>query len=185
MNTQQSRIIWTIGHGNRTAEEFVQLLRDAGIECLVDVRSYPGSRKYPHFSRASLESALAAQDLKYVWAGEALGGFRKPQPGSRHVGLRSDGFRGYADYMESAAFKAGIVALIARVEKKRIAIMCAERLPWRCHRSLISDYLLTQGVTVMHLVAPGKTQAHKLNPVAKFSNGELVYDQPVQMQLKA
>jgi len=160
------------------------MLKETGVECLVDVRSYPGSHKYPHFSRASLETMLPSEQLTYIWSGEALGGFRKPKSGSSHVALRSDGFRGYADYMESTEFKSGIRAVVARAEKCRIAIMCAERLPWRCHRSLISDYLVTQGIAVIHLIAPGKTQAHKLNPAAKISNGELVYDQTVQMRLK-
>ena len=182
--TQQSLTIWTIGHGNRATCELMQMLKEAGVECLVDVRSYPGSRKHPHFARAGLESALPVQDLKYVWDGVALGGFRKPKSDSRHVGLRSDGFRGYADYMESTAFQSGIRALILRAQKSRTAIMCAERLPWRCHRSLISDYLVTQGVTVIHLIAPGKTQSHKLNPVANVSDGGLVYDQIAQMRFE-
>ena len=182
--TQQLPTIWTIGHGTRTGDEFVQMLREAGVQCLVDVRSYPGSRRNPQFSREELTASLSRHGIEYQWEGESLGGFRKPKADSKHVALRSEGFRGYADYMESASFKAGIFALIARAERGRTAIMCAESLPWRCHRSLISDYLVTQGVTVIHLVAPGKTQAYKLNPVAKLSNGELIYDQTVHMQLK-
>jgi uncharacterized protein (DUF488 family) len=176
--------LYTIGHGNRSAEELVQMLKEAGVKCLMDVRSYPGSRAYPHFSRTSLESTLPAQGLHYVWDGEALGGFRKPTANSRHEGLRSDGFRGYADYMETEGFKVGIRALIARAEKSRIAIMCAERLPWRCHRSLISDYLVTQGVSIMHLVAPGKKQEHSVNPIARTCHGELIYDKTTQMRLE-
>ena len=181
---KKSLTIWTIGHGTRDSDEFVQMLREAGVQCLVDVRSYPGSRRNPQFSREELTALLSRHGIEYQWEGESLGGFRKPQADSKHVALRSVGFRGYADYMESSSFKAGILALIARAEKNRIAIMCAESLPWRCHRSLISDYLVTQGVTVIHLVAPGKTQEHKLNPVAKLSNSKLVYDQIVQMRLK-
>jgi uncharacterized protein (DUF488 family) len=182
--TQQPLTIWTIGHGTRNGEEFVQMLQEGGIQCLVDVRSYPGSRRNPQFSREQLSALLSSHDIEYQREGESLGGFRKPQANSKHVALRSEGFRGYADYMESASFKAGILALIARAEKSRVVIMCAESVPWRCHRSLISDYLVMREVIVTHLVAPEKTLEHKLNPAAKVSNGELVYDQTVQMQLK-
>ncbi len=182
--TQQSLTIWTIGHGTRNGEEFVQMLQEAGIQCLVDVRSYPGSRRNPQFSREPLAALLANRGIQYQWEGEGLGGFRKPKADSKNIALRSNGFRGYADYMESEEFKKAIELLIEQAQETKIAYMCAERLPWQCHRSLISDYLVMQGVTVIHLVAPGKTQEHKLNPVAKLSNGELVYDQIVQMRLK-
>lgn len=176
--------LYTIGHGNRSAEALVQMLKKAGVKCLVDVRRYPGSRTYPHFSRISLESTLPDQGLHYVWDGEALGGFRKPKVNSRHAALCSDGFRGYADYMETEGFKARIRALIARAEKSTIAIMCAEHLPWRCHRSLISDYLITQSVSVMHLVAPGRKQEHSVNLIARTCQGELIYDKATQMRLE-
>ncbi|HYA21400.1 MAG TPA: DUF488 domain-containing protein [Burkholderiales bacterium] len=180
----QSFTIWTIGHGNRTASELVQMLDEAGVECLADVRSYPGSRRNPQFSREQLAALLSAHGIDYRWEGESLGGFRKPRADSKHVALRSRGFRGYADYMESAPFNAGVSALIKSAQKYRTAIMCAERLPWRCHRALISDYLVMQGISVTHLLTPGKVQKHKMNPAAKISNGGLVYDQMVQMRLR-
>ena len=182
--TKQLSTIWTIGHGTRNGDEFVQMLQEAGIQCLVDVRSYPGSRRNPQFSRDDLATLLSRHDIEYQWEGESLGGFRKSKADSKHVALKSESFRGYADYMESAAFKDGILALIAQAEKSRIAIMCAESLPWRCHRSLISDYLLTQRVTVIHLVAPGKKQEHSVNPVARTCQCELIYDKTTQMQLE-
>ena len=175
--------IWTIGHGNRSGDEFVQLLRQAGVECLVDVRSYPGSRRNPQFSREPLASLLANHGIQYKWEGEGLGGFRKPKADSKHVALKSEGFRGYADYMESAEFKQAIERLIEEAKQTKIACMCAERLPWQCHRYLISDYLVTQDVTVVHLIAPGKTQEHALNPIAHVQNHLLVYDAKTQFEL--
>ncbi len=178
---KKSLTIWTIGHGTRNSEEFVHMLQEAGIQCLVDVRSYPGSRRNPQFSREELTALLSKHGIVYQWEGESLGGFRKPKADSKHVALRNEGFRGYADYMESESFKAGIFALIARAEKSRIALMCAESLPWRCHRSLISDYLVMRGVKAVHLVAQGKTQEHALNPIARVRDGAmLVYDEKTQ-----
>lgn len=182
--TEQSLTIWTIGHGTRTGDEFVQMLQKAGVQCLVDVRSYPGSRRNPQFSRDPLASLLASQGIKYKWEGEGLGGFRKPKADSKNIALRSNGFRGYADYMESAEFKQAIELLINDAEQTKIAYMCAERLPWQCHRNLISDYLVMRGMHVVHLVALGKTQEHALNPVANIRKSMLIYDKAKQMQLE-
>ncbi|HWN29831.1 MAG TPA: DUF488 domain-containing protein [Burkholderiales bacterium] len=183
--TQQSLTIWTIGHGTRSGEEFVQMLQKAGVQCLVDVRSYPGSRRNPQFSREPLASLLASQGIKYKWEGEGLGGFRKARPDSKHIALRSEGFRGYADYMESAEFKQAIERLINDAEQTKIAYMCAERLPWQCHRNLISDYLVMRGMHVVHLVAQGKTQEHTLNPITRIQNDILFYDGKTQLNLEA
>ncbi len=182
--SKESLTIWTIGHGTRSGEEFVQMLQEIGIQCLVDVRSYPGSRRNPQFSREQLSALLSSHGIEYQWEGESLGGFRKPQADSKHVALRNEGFRGYADYMESASFKAGILALVARAEKNRVAIMCAESVPWCCHRSLISDYLVMRDVKAVHLVALGKTQEHALNTAARVREGAmLVYDKKPQPSL--
>jgi uncharacterized protein (DUF488 family) len=182
--TEQLSTIWTIGHGTRSGDELVQMLQKAGVQCLVDVRSYPVSRRNPQFSREQLVTLLSSQGIKYKWEGEGLGGFRKARLDSRHIALSNEGFRGYADYMELAEFKQAIELLINDAEQTKIAYMCTERLPWRCHRSLISDYLVTQGVTVMHLVAPGKTQEHAVNPVVVLREGELIYDKTAQMRLE-
>ncbi|MGH8750463.1 MAG: DUF488 family protein [Burkholderiales bacterium] len=176
--------LWTIGHGTRSGDELVRMLTEAGVECLMDVRSYPGSRRNPQFSREPLATLLTNHGIEYQWQGEGLGGFRRPKSNSKNIALRSEGFRGYADYMQSAQFKQAIEDLIQQAQQTRIACMCAERLPWQCHRNLISDYLVTQGIAIMHLVAPGQTRQHALNPVARFSGGELIYDRTTQMQLK-
>ena len=182
--TKQLSTIWTIGHGTRNGDEFVQMLQEAGIQCLVDVRSYPGSRRNPQFSRDDLATLLSRHDIEYQWEGESLGGFRKPRADSKHVALRSGGFRGYADYMESEEFKQSAELLIEQAQETKIAYMCAERLPWQCHRYLISDYLVMRGVHVVHLVALGKTQEHTLNPVANIRKGMLIYDKTKQMQFE-
>jgi len=182
--TQQSLTIWTIGHGTRSGDELVQMLQKAGVQCLVDVRSYPGSRRNPQFSREALASLLASQVIKYKWEGEGLGGFRKARLDSRHIALRNEGFRGYADYMESAEFKQAIELLINDAEQTKIAYMCAERLPWQCHRHLISDYLVMRGLHIIHLIALGHAQEHTLNPIARVQNDILIYDGKTQLNLE-
>ncbi|HVS26677.1 MAG TPA: DUF488 domain-containing protein [Burkholderiales bacterium] len=182
--SKESLTTWTIGHGTRSGDELVQMLQEADVQCLVDVRSYPGSRRNPQFSREQLASLLANHGIKYKWEGEGLGGFRKARPDSKHVALRSEGFRGYADYMESAEFKQAIEFLIEQAQQTKIAYMCAERLPWQCHRNLISDYLVMRGVKVIHLVAQGKTQEHMLNPITRIQNDILIYDGKTQLNLE-
>ena len=181
--SKKSLTIWTIGHGNRSGDEFVQLLRKVEVECLVDVRSYPGSRRNPQFSREQLDALLANHGVKYKWEGASLGGFRKPKADSKNISLRSEGFRGYADYMESAEFKQAIELFIEEAKQMKIAYMCAERLPWQCHRYLISDYLVMRGLRVTHLVALDNAQEHALNSIARVDHGMLVYDGKTQLGL--
>ena len=159
------------------------MLQEAGIQCLVDVRSYPGSRRNPQFSREELTALLSKHGIVYEWEGESLGGFRKPKADSKHVALRSEGFRGYADYMESAEFKKAAELLIEEAKQTKIAYMCAERLPWQCHRHLISDYLVMRGLRVTHLVALDNAQEHALNSIARVDHGMLVYDKKTQPDL--
>jgi uncharacterized protein (DUF488 family) len=175
--------VYTAGHGNRPIEEFIGLLQDAGIGCLVDVRAFPASRRHPHFARAALEQSLPAAGMRYVWEGQALGGRRKPAADSPHVALRHPAFRAYADHMAGAAFRAGMERLAGLGRSTRAAIVCAERLPWQCHRFLMSDYLVAQGNEVVHLINPGKRQAHRLNPVARLRDGLLIYDGETQKDL--
>lgn len=175
--------LYTIGHGNRPIEEFLALLREAAIERLVDVRAYPASRRHPQFSREALEKSLAAAGIGYVWEGKSLGGRRKPAPDSPHVALRSPGFRAYADYMDTGEFRAGLQRLLEQAGSGGTAIMCAERLPWECHRNLISDSLSVRGVRVLHLMAPGQSREHALNPVARVDGDRLVYDAGAQLGL--
>ena len=182
-NATGARAIWTIGHGNRSIEEFVSLLQEGTITYLVDVRAFPGSRRHPHFGRELLQASLAKNDIGYLWEGTALGGRRKPSADSHHSSLRNDSFRAYADHMEAEEFAQGIGLLLARAHNENVAVMCAERLPWQCHRYLISDYLVASGHQVTHIVNSGKTQQHSLNSIARVREGKLIYDGATQTAL--
>ena len=175
---------FTAGHGNRSIDEFVALLKESVIECLVDVRAYPASRRHPQFARAALERSLAEAGIRYEWEGKALGGRRRPAADSPHAALRSPAFRAYADHMASAEFRGGIERIEAAARSGRVAVMCAERLPWECHRFLISDYLVAGGATVVHLVNAGSSREHRLNSVARLRDGKLVYDGATQGRLE-
>ena len=159
--------VFTIGHSTRSLDEFLALLRENGIELLADIRRYPGSRRYPHFSSESL-----ARAFPYVHMPE-LGGRRKPSPDSPNRGWRNDQFRAYADHMATPEFKAAVDSLIARPE--RTVVMCAEAVPWRCHRNLLSDELVRRGIRVVHILGPGKTQPHDMNPMAVVRGDHLEY----------
>ena len=176
-------MIYTIGHGNRSLEEFIGLLGGAGIECLVDVRAFPASR-HPQFAREALERSLPAAGIRYVWEGAALGGRRKLARDSLHVALRNPSFRAYAGHMGTEEFREGVERLIALGRSARAAVMCAERLPWQCHRFLISDYLVAGGEKVAHLVNAGAFRDHRLNTVARLRDGKLAYDGETQVQLE-
>lgn len=175
--------IFTIGHGNRAIGEFVALLRGAAIEHLVDVRAYPASRRHPQFAREALESSLAGAGIRYDWEGESLGGRRKPERNSPHVALKNSGFRAYASHMETQAFREGLARVIEISRKGPVAIMCAERLPWQCHRHLIADSLVAGGARVLHLVNPGQISEHGLSPLARRDGQRLVYDAGEQLPL--
>ncbi|MBI3067374.1 MAG: DUF488 domain-containing protein [Betaproteobacteria bacterium] len=174
MNTHPA--IHTVGHGNRSGAEFLALLGDARIEALVDVRAYPGSRRHPQFAREALERSLAEAGVRYLWEGTALGGRRRPAQDSPHVALRNEGFRAYADHMMSQAFRQGLDRVLAIAGGGRTAIMCAERLPWQCHRWLIADYLVTHAVRVLHIIAPGEPREHVPARELRVVEGRLVYD---------
>ena len=175
--------LYTAGHGNRSIDEFIGLLQEAGVACLVDVRAFPASRRHPHFARAALEQSLPAAGIRYVWEGQALGGRRKPSAQSPHLALRHPAFRAYADHMMTAGFREAAERLLATARATPAAVVCAERLPWQCHRFLISDYLVAGGHEVVHLVNPGKRQPHRLNPVARPRDGGLVYNGDTQPEL--
>lgn len=176
-------MIWTVGHGSRTMEELLGLLAEAEVTCLVDVRAYPASRRHPQFNRDGLERSLAAAGLRYIWQGEALGGRRRPAPDSLHTALRNAGFRAYADHMLGGGFQRALEDLIRLAARERPAILCAERLPWRCHRFLIADALSARDIPVMHLVSPGKPHPHALSAAARVERGRLIYDAGVQQDL--
>lgn len=160
------------------------MLAEAGIQCLVDVRAFPASRRHPHFARAALEESLPKAGIRYVWEGGALGGRRKAATDSPHIALRNPSFRAYADHMATEEFREGIERLRALSRSAPAAVVCAERLPWQCHRFLIADYLVAGGDSVTHLVNPGSEQAHRLNPVARVREGRLMYDGETQALLK-
>lgn len=166
--------VWTIGHSTRSLAEFLGLLAANRIEALVDVRQFPGSRRYPHFNQRELSQSLAQAGVQYVSLPE-LGGRRKPRPDSHNIAWRNESFRGYADYMETLEFRAGIERLLAVARVKRTAIMCSEALWWRCHRALISDYIKAAGVTVEHILDSNKNETHPYTPVARVKDGKVSY----------
>ncbi|MFN2544119.1 MAG: DUF488 family protein [Actinomycetota bacterium] len=177
--------IFTVGHGTRSFDEFLDLLRAADIERLVDVRTFPGSRRHPHFGKDALAASLQRAGIAYEWMKD-LGGFRKTTPDSHHVAIRNAGFRGYADHMETEAFRATRERLIDSAAETRTAVMCAESVWWRCHRRMLSDSLTAAGCDVRHLMDGGKQDLHRLHPAARLEGGVLVYDvldQPQQSLL--
>ena len=177
-------MIWTIGHGNRPLGEFLSLLKEAGIECLVDVRAYPASRRHPQFARESLDKSLADAGVRYVWEGKALGGRRKLEKNSPHVALKNPGFRAYAGHMVTEDFQGALDRLVETGRGRRTAIMCAERLPWKCHRHLVADSLVARGAAVGHIIGANAMQQHALNPLARPQGDNLVYDAGEQRALK-
>jgi uncharacterized protein (DUF488 family) len=168
--------LYSIGHGDRPLHELIAMLRAAAVTTLVDVRAQPRSLRHPQYDEASLRAACEALGMVYHWAGRQLGGHRPGRSDSRHVALKDAGLRGYADYMDSAEFRKGAAALVKLASGACAAILCAERDPARCHRSLIADYLTLQGLRVVHLLAPETSCEHLLSPHARRESAELVYD---------
>lgn len=167
--------VFTIGHSTRGVHELIELLREHGVRTLVDVRRFPGSRRNPQFGQEALSAALAAAGVEYAHEPD-LGGYRKGREDSPNTAWRTRGFRAYADHMDSPEFREALTRLIGRAEARSTAIMCAEAVPWRCHRQLISDALTARGVEVRHILGPGRADAHELNPAARVrDDGGLVY----------
>ncbi len=169
--------IWTIGHSTRTIEELLALLQENRIEILVDVRHFPGSRRFPHFNKAELATTLNVAGIRYEHLVE-LGGRRKVRADSRNVAWRNASFRGYADYMETEAFREGVERLLKIARSGRTAIMCSEAVWWRCHRSMISDELKAEGVRVLHILGAGKIQEHPYTSAARVVEGRVSYEGP-------
>ncbi len=167
--------IWTIGHSTRSAPEFSEILLSHQIATLVDVRSFPGSRRYPQFNKAELEASLHDAGIQYLHNLQ-LGGRRRPSPHSKNTAWKNASFRAYADHMEGEEFKQGIEDLLKVSRTKRTAVMCAEALWWRCHRSLISDYLKARGVEVIHILDEKKTEEHPYTSAARLVEGQLSYE---------
>ena len=171
------KTIWTIGHSTHLLDEFVSLLKANGIEAAVDVRAFPGSRRWPWFNRESLQKSLPKAGIEYVWLGGPLGGRRKksPEP-SPNAALRNSSFRNYADYMLTPAFSEGVDQLIALASEKKTAFFCSELLWWRCHRSLISDDLVAvRRWKVLHILDDKPPKPHKPKPEARVARGRVTY----------
>ena len=171
---KSDKTIWTLGHSTRTIEEFLELLRIYGISHLIDVRRFPGSRKYPQYNKESLDSVLTEKGFWYTHM-EALGGRRKAEPDSKNEIWRHPSFRGYADYMESSKFKEAFKELERLASQKNCAIMCSEAVWWRCHRSMVSDQLKANGWEVIHIMGENQQQEHPYTKPAKVENGQLSY----------
>jgi uncharacterized protein (DUF488 family) len=164
----------TIGHSNRSFEVFAAILKAHGIARVADVRTLPRSRHNPHFNAEALQAALPKIGIAYVRL-PALGGLRHPRPDSRNTAWRNDRFRGYADYMETAPFEDGLDDLLALAGELPTAILCAEALWWRCHRSLIADALSSRGVAVVHLIDERRSDPHHLTRFARIEDGRVTY----------
>jgi uncharacterized protein (DUF488 family) len=167
--------VWTIGHSTRSIENFIELLKSFQITELVDVRTLPGSRRYPHFNKETLSQALHNANIEYFHF-PFLGGRRKPKPDSINTSWRNPSFRGYADYMLTAEFKSALSELENLATKGRLAYMCSESVWWKCHRSLISDSLKVKGWLVYHIMDAGKFQEHPYSSPARTLHGKLFYN---------
>jgi uncharacterized protein (DUF488 family) len=167
-------VVWTIGHSTRTLEEFESLLEAHQLERLVDVRTVPRSRHNPQFNKSTLPAALRRIGIKYLHL-PGLGGLRHAKPDSPNMGWRNTSFRGYADYMQTPEFVDSLDRLIELARKERVAIMCAEAVPWRCHRSLIADALVVRGIQAEEIVSRVRTTAHRITPFAKVRGRKITY----------
>lgn len=168
------RTVSTVGHSTRPFDELVGMLRAHGVAGVAEVRRFAGSRRLPHFNAEHLAVELPARGMTYL-ACPLLGGRRKPDPASANTGWRNESFRAYADYMQTPQFAEGLEVLIDRAHRTPLAMMCAEAVPWRCHRSLIADALIVRGWTVLDIMSPTKASVHKLTPVARVSGTRLTY----------
>lgn len=166
--------IFTLGHSTLPIERFIALLHIYGIGRLVDIRTMRGSRHNPQFNEIALSSALEAEHIEYVPL-QGLGGLRRARKDSPNTGWRNASFRGYADYMQSSEFQDALETLIQMSRQKRVAIMCAEAVPWRCHRSLVADALNVRHVPVFEILSPNSFRAHSLTPFAHVTGSQITY----------
>ena len=178
MASRGGRAVYTVGHSTRALDELIDLLRDAGVEALADVRRFPGSRRHPQFNRGSFEESCPERGIEYHWLGESLGGRRRevvPVAASPNRAWQVAAFRHYADAIPTPEFVAGMEELERIALRKATAFMCAERRWWQCHRRLLSDVMLVRGWTVVHLLERGKSSAHELTGWARVEEGVLTY----------
>lgn len=173
MNCDSPKTIHTIGHSTRAIEVFFELLRAHDIQLLIDVRRWPASKRHPHFNRAALAAALSIQGIDYLWRGD-LGGFRKPAPDSPNRAWQVGAFRAYADFMLTPDFAAIMDQLEPLAAQRRVALMCAEAVPWRCHRQLVADAFLIRGWTVQHIFDKD-CRPHALPPFAEVDGKRILY----------
>lgn len=174
MSCDERRAIHTIGHSTRTIEAFIELLNAHAIEMLIDVRRWPASRRFPHFNRERLAAGLEAEKIEYLWRGD-LGGFRKPEPNSVNDAWKVATFRAYADFMLTQEFATIMDEMEAIASTRRVALMCAEAVPWRCHRQLLADAFLVRGWSVRHIMDKG-LQRHELASFARAEGTHIYYD---------
>jgi uncharacterized protein (DUF488 family) len=171
--------VFTVGHSNLSFEQFASLLKEHEIRLVADIRRYPSSRKFPHFNRPVLSELLAAENIDYLWLG-SLGGRRHTEKDGKsiNVGIKSIGFRNYADYMATDEFRRAIDKLLKAAAQSSTAVMCAEKLYWKCHRRLLSDYLTSRHVKIIHILSPGETSEHKLTQDAVITETGVIYPLP-------
>jgi uncharacterized protein (DUF488 family) len=174
MNKPGTPTIYTIGHSTRSLADFLEMLQSFGIKTLADIRSLPGSRRFPQFDKENLRISLKEIGIQYIHLAD-LGGRRKVKKDSKNNRWKNDSFRGYADYMESEKFKNAITKLEHIALEQPTAYMCSEAVWWKCHRSMVSDYLKAKGWTVLHIMATGKIQEHRYTALAKVVDGEVFY----------
>jgi len=167
-------VVLTVGHSTRSRDEFIHLLKAHSVTRLIDVRTVPRSRHNPQFNRDTFPDALKTAGIRYTHVA-GLGGFRRASPESPNLGWRNASFRGYADYMQTAEFAQNLESLLKLARKERVALMCAEAVPWRCHRSLIADALVVRGIRVEEIISGTRCQAHALTPFARAVGTAITY----------
>jgi len=170
----ESKVVFTIGHSTRTLEEFVELLGVYGVTLLVDVRTVPRSKHNPQFNKETLPSSLKPYRVRYIHMPE-IGGLRHPKHDSVNLAWKNSGFRGYADYMQTQEFTDNLLKIISLARENRLTLMCAEALPWRCHRSLISDALMARHVKIEHIISKDSTINHQLTEFARVEGTKITY----------
>ena len=169
--------VFTIGHSTRPIDDFIHLLKSHGVQRLIDVRTLPRSRFNPHFDIAQLPALLRTAHIHYTHL-PGLGGLRRPRPDSINLGWRNKSFRGYADYMRTPAFKQGLERCLELAGAERVALMCAEAVPWRCHRSLIADALVARGIDALEIASDSRVRPHVLTPFAEVQGTDVTYPVP-------
>ena len=174
MKRRSQPLVLTVGHSTRSLDEFTDLLKAYSVTSLLDVRSVPRSRHNPQFNRDALPNVLSAAGIRYEHVA-GLGGFRRASPGSPNLGWRNASFRGYADYMQTPEFAQNLASLMKLARKGRVALMCAEAVPWRCHRSLIADALVVHGFRVEEIISQTRCQVHALTPFARVDGTAITY----------